>query len=124
MPSLETSVVATTVHVVKLTPAVRRELLIKLKTYASLKEQRDALDAKMKGHRTDVEEIMEKVGEAKLEVEGFKTTIIAPVKKGKFNPQKAVALGIPMSKILKAMDPDTPGTSYVKITVPNEREEE
>jgi hypothetical protein len=124
MPKLQASVTTTTTHVVKLSPAVKRELLTKLKTYASLKSQRDAIDHAMKGHRTGVEEIMEKVGEASLSVEGFKTTIIAPVRKGKFNPKKAVALGIPMEKILKAMDPDEPGTSYVKITVPGDKDDE
>jgi hypothetical protein len=124
MPKLQASVTTTTTHAVKLSPAVKRELLTKLKTYASLKTQRDAIDHAMKGHRTGVEEIMEKVGEASLSVEGFKTTIIAPVRKGKFNPKKAVALGIPMEKILKAMDPDEPGTSYVKITVPGSAEDD
>ena len=122
MPSL--SVTTTTTQVVKLSPALKKKLLLKCKTYASLKLQRDAADLAMTKQRTEVEFIMEEAGESKLEIEGFKTTLIAPVKKGKFNPKKAIALGITTEQIEKSMDPDTPGKSYIKISVPGEKEAE
>lgn len=138
MPSLKQTVTATTKHVVRLQPRLKTKLMSKLNTYATLKRERDALNLKLNGKRNkktkeievvgiqqEVEEMMEEIGETSLALDGgFRTTIIAPVKKGKFNPKKAVALGIPLEKIEQCYDPDEPGTSYVKITVPGSDEED
>jgi hypothetical protein len=102
-----------------------------------MKETRDRLNLAMNGKRNkktkaievvgiqqEVEEIMEEVGELKLSIDGFKTTVIAPVTKGKFNPKKALRLGFTLEQIEACMDEDKPGTAYVKITVPGARDEE
>ena len=102
--------------VVRLGPGVNRKLLTTVKTYAGLKTQRDALDHAMKGHRATVEELMEEAGQTTLDIEGFKTTIIAPVKT-KLDPKKLLGLGVSADIIEKATI-STPGRPYVKITTP------
>ena len=116
MPKLTTTVTTTATTVVKLAPALKRKLLTTVKTYAGLKTQRDALDHAMKGHRATVEELMEEAGQTTLDIEGFKTTIIAPVKT-KLDPKKLLGLGVSADIIEKATI-STPGRPYVKITTP------
>lgn len=116
MPKLTTTVTTTATTVVKLAPALKRKLLTTVKTYAGLKTQREALDHAMKGHRATVEELMEEAGQTTLDIEGFKTTIIAPVKT-KLDPKKLLGLGVSADIIEKATI-STPGRPYVKITTP------
>jgi len=137
MPALRQIVTTTTTQVVKLAPALKKKLMLKLNTYKALKTERDALNLKLNGKRDkktkeilvtglsqEVEEILEEVGQEKLAIDGYKMTVIAPVKKGKFNPKKAIALGISLQQIEQCYDADEPGTSYVKITVPGASEDE
>lgn len=122
MPKLSQTVTTTTTKVVKLTPALKKKLLVELKTYTSLRDQKKALELAMKKHSGTVEEIMETAGEASLEVDGFKTTLIAPVKK-KLDPKRLVTLGVSTETIAKATT-ETPGTPYVKISKAGEKSED
>ena len=122
MPRLSQTVTTTTTTVVKLTPALKKKLMVELKTYTTLRDQKKALELAMKKHAGTVEEIMETAGESSLEVDGFKTTIIAPVR-SKLDPKRLVALGVSTETIRKATT-ETPGTPYVKISKAGERDEE
>lgn len=121
MPRLSQTVTTTTTTVVKLTPALKKKLIVELKTYTSLRDQKKALELAMKKHSGAVEEIMETAGESSLEVDGFKTTIIAPVRK-KLDPKRLVALGVSTETIAKATT-EVPGTPYVKISKAGEKDE-
>lgn len=109
-------ITATTTTEVKISPTLKRQLLTELKGYAELKAQRDAIDATMKENRVKVEAIMEKVGETSISVEGYKTTLIAPIK-SKLDVKQLIKLGV-SRKTIDAATVETPGTPYVKITVP------
>ncbi len=128
MPSISATVTATATRVIKLSPTLKKQLLTKLRTYASLTTQKKALDHAMKGHRTDVESIMEEVGESKLEVEGFKTTLIAPVTKKTdldLLRRKLLSAGVKLDVVdraIAAATTETPGTPYVKITAPGDKD--
>jgi hypothetical protein len=122
MAKLSATVTTTSTQVVKLSPTVKRKLLMTVKTYAGLKTQRDALDHAMKGHRATVEELLEEAGQTTLDIEGYKTTIIAPVKT-KLDPKKLIALGVSADIIEKATI-STAGTPYVKITVPGSKKDD
>jgi hypothetical protein len=137
MPSLKQQVVATTTHEVRLSPRLKTKLMTKLRSYAEKKIVRDKLNLEMNGKRNkktkaievvgiqqQVEEIMEEVGELKLTIDGFNTTVVAPVTKGKFNTKKALLQGWTLEQIEACFDEDTPGTSYVKITVPGSKDED
>lgn len=119
MPRLSASVTSTTTTVVKLSPTVKKKLLTALKTYGGLKVQRDAADHAMKGHRGTVEELLEEAEQTSLDIEGYKATIIAPVKT-RLDPKKLIALGVSADIIEKATI-STPGTPYVKITTPGQK---
>lgn len=121
MPSLQTTATVTTTHVIKLKPSVRARVLTDLRTYGALKRQRDALDLAMTRHRTNVEQVLSEIGEEKLELDGYKATLVAPVRK-KFDPKKFVKLGGNLDTYTKALL-ETPGKSYVKVTLPGDTEE-
>ena len=122
MPGVRLEVVATTTQQVKLAPKVKQRLLTELKSYAAAKSTRDTADGVMKGARGAIEEVMSQAGEERLEIDGFKTTMIAPVTR-KLNVKKLVALGVPMDLIDQAYD-ETPGTPYVKVTIPGVKADE
>lgn len=120
MPRAAATVVATTTHEVALKPAVKKRLLMECKAYAALKAQKEVLDAAMKKHRGSVEGILTELGESSLHIDGFTTTIVAPMKK-KFDPKKFVQLGGDID-VYNAANIDTPQKSYVKITPPGAKE--
>ncbi len=90
MPSLTAT--ATTTHELQLKPAVKKRLLTELRTYADLAVQRKAIDEKMAGCRGVVEEIQTELEETSVELEGFKSTIVAPMCTT-FDKKKFVRLG-------------------------------
>lgn len=114
MPRL--SVTTTVVEQVKLSPKLKRELQTTLKDYAGHHTNAKLYEGKAKACRGRVEEIMEEAGETALEVDGFKATLIAPVRKT-LNIKKLIAKGVSMD-IIDACYDETPGTAYVKVTVP------
>lgn len=119
MPSA--TVTTTTTQEVKLKPQVKRKLLTELRAYAQLKSERDALDHAMKGHKASIEELMETTGESSLSVEGFKTTLVAPVKRTLDRKRLRMA-GVTEAQ-LDAGTIETPTKPYIKVTVPGSKED-
>jgi hypothetical protein len=105
----------------KLTPALKTRYLAQLKAYASLKEQRDAIDQHMKATRTHVEEILSESDSESLEVDGYRSTLVAPLRTA-LDPQRLIMLGVDPA-IIKEATVTTPGTPYLRITVPGSRDE-
>lgn len=120
MPSITATVTATTE--IKLNPKLKKRLLTELKGYAALKVQRDAIDHAMTKHREGIEGVLDELGESSIAIEGYKSTLVAPVRK-KLDPKRLVALGVSTDVIAKATT-ETPGKPYVKVTVPGEKTEE
>lgn len=117
MPSA--TITATTTQTLTLKPTIKRKLMVALKSYMGLKGQREVIDEAMKKARATAGEILMETGESSISVEGFKTTLVAPVRKV-FNKQKFIALGGNLDFYNAAMD-DVPGTPYTKITTPSDR---
>ena len=121
MPALTQTVTATTTHQVKIEPKLKRRLVTELKGYAALKTQRDALDSAMKKARGKIEDVLGDIGESSLAVEGFKTTLVAPVRT-KLDEKKLIANGVTMDQI-EASKVQTATKPYVMVTCPGERED-
>lgn len=119
MPGL--SITATTTTQVTIKPALKRKLMTELVAYAQLAGKRKAIDEQMEKHSTAVEAIQVELGESKLEVDGYKATLVAPVRKV-LDKQRFVALGGRLDLLDKATL-DTPSKAYVKITAPGAKEE-
>ena len=122
MPTLTQTVVATTTTQVKIAPALKRKLTTSLRTYAGLQSQRDAIDAAMKKCRSGVEDVLGDIGESSVKVDGFSTTLVAPVRTT-IDEKLLIANGvttdqIAASKVQKATTP------YVKITCPGSKDDE
>lgn len=120
MPKL--SVTATVTQQVKLTPKLKRELKTQCQEYAALHVTEKTAKAAKKVINGRVEEIMEIAGETMLEVDGFKTTLVAPVKRS-LNIKKLIAKGVSIDTINDCYD-ETPGTAYVKISAPGQKDED
>ena len=118
MPALATSPTATTTttHEIKLKPKVRRELLTELRTYQTLKAQRDELDRRLKGHRDLIDAIRDETGESSLMLEGFKVTQVAPVRHV-LDEKRLIMQGVTTEQIEKATI-DVQTKPYVKISCP------
>lgn len=114
------SVVATTTHELQIKPTVKRKLMTALKTYAVLAAQKKALKLAMQKESRIVEAIQVELGESSIDIEGFKATIVAPIK-NKFDKQRFVTLGGDLDIFEKAHIA-TPGKSYVKITAPGAKD--
>lgn len=113
------SVTATVKTQATLTPKLKTELLTTVKAYGAQKLIRDAADEKMKKARTRTEEIMETAGETALEVEGYKTTLVAPVRRT-LSVERLLKKGVSID-VINACYEETPGTPYVKIHVPGQK---
>ncbi len=120
MPSLTAT--ATTTHELQLKPAVKKRLLTELRAYADLAAQRKAIDEKMAGCRGVVEEIQIELEESSIELEGFKSTLVAPIRKV-FDRKKFVRLGGDLA-IYESAQVSAPGKAYVKITAPGTKSED
>lgn len=120
MPSVQTTQTVT----VKLTPALRRKLLAKLHAYQEHKMVRDAADAELKTLRGAIEGLFVDADEVAAlksgaEIDGFKTRLIQP-SRSSINKKKLVAMGVSLDEVTDVR----PGTPYVKVTVPGEKDEE
>ena len=111
------SVVATTTHQLVLKPTIKKKLLLALRTYVELGAQKKALDLARSKQSKIVEDIQVELGESSLDIEGFKSTIVAPVRHT-LDKKRYVALGGDLDLLERSMV-DTPGKSYVRITPPN-----
>ncbi len=115
----QTVTVSTTQELV-LAPKVRRQLLMELKVYQELKAQRDAIELAMDKHKAAIGAIRDETGEMSLEIDGFKTTLVAGSRK-KFNPKKYVTLGGDLDLYNQAVE-EKPTKPFEKITCPGEKD--
>lgn len=115
-----TVVEATTTHEITLKPTTKRRLLQNLKAYQELKNQREVIEAAIKKHKALVEEDLLETGEQKLDIEGFKVALVSPVT-SKLDKKKLLEAGVTMAQ-LEEGTVITPGRSYVKVTVPGEKD--
>lgn len=122
MPTLAATVTSTSTQVVKLSPALRKKLLTRLKTYLGLKGQEKVIKAAMKKGRSEIEEVLEEAGQTSLSIDGMKASLVSPIRKV-FNPKKFVALGGNLDHYNGALD-EVPGTPWVKISDSNSKDEE
>lgn len=119
---LTTSVTATTTHQLMLKPTLKKKLLTALRTYVELGLQKKAIEFARSKQSKIVEEIQVELGESSLDIEGFKSTIVAPIRKV-FDKKLFVALGGNLDLYERAMVA-TPGTPYMKITPPGNGHED
>lgn len=119
MPKL--SVIATTKTELDLKIQTKTRLVKELKAYAALSEQMKSLKEAMRVHSASVEDILIEVGESSVGVDGYKATLVSPVKR-KLEVKKLIALGVSQDVITRATS-EKPGKSYVRITAPGAAEE-
>ena|SRR5467141_1613461 len=120
MPS--PSLTATSSQELTLKPSVRKRLLVELNTYAGLRAELKAIEARMDKSKAIVETIREETGEQKLEIDGYSICIVAPIRK-KFSPKKYVLIGGDLALYNLAME-DVTSKPYTKVTCPGAKEEE
>lgn len=113
---------ATTTQQIKIAPGLKTKLSKALQTYAGLRDQRKAADSAMKKTRGSIEDILGEIGESNLSLNGFKTSLVAPVRTT-LSEAKLLALGVDPDIIAKAKV-STPTTPYVKVTCPGEKDDE
>lgn len=116
------SITATQTTQVQIKPALKRRLMTELVAYTQLAGKRKAIDAEMKKHTAAVEAIQTELGESKLEVDGYKATLVAPVRQV-LDKKRFVALGGRLDLLEKATS-GVPSKAYVKISAPGEKGED
>ena len=100
-------------------PRLKRQLLLRLKTYQALKGQIDALTAKMDAEKAAVAVIREQVGEDKLACDGYKVSRIQGTYEV-LDKKKLVELGCAMAWIQEATEL-RPKKEHIRISCPGER---
>ncbi len=117
------SLVATTTTTTKadLSPRLVKKLLVECRSYQKLKEQRDALDAAMDGHKARAAAIRDEAGEKAVKVEGFTVRRVEPTR-STLDKMKLVELGCAMAWIEEATT-TKPTKPYDRIICPGEKEE-
>ena len=116
MPIAALAVTATTTHQLVIAPQLKRKLLLALKTYTELTAQAKVLALAKKKQGSIVEEIQTELGESSIDIDGYKSTIVAPIRKV-LDRKRFVALGGNLDILDQAMI-DTPSKAYPKITAP------
>jgi hypothetical protein len=116
---LQQTITATTQTEVKLSPAVKRRLMMKLSSYAELAVQRKAIKASMKKIEAEVGTIRETTGETSIAVDGFKITKVGGTTKS-LDKKKLVELGCALAWIEEATT-EKPKRAYEKITCPGDK---
>lgn len=109
--------VSTTRDIV-LSPELRRALLVEFRAYQKLQKQRKDIEAKMDAVKAKVSALRDSTGEQSLELDGFKTTLVAPTRR-KFNPKTFVKLGGDID-IYNQANEETLAKPYELISVPGE----
>jgi hypothetical protein len=116
MPSL----VATTTQTatVKLAPKLKAKLVAALHTYVIAKKQIKGLEETADSARADVETLLDQAGETNLKIDGYTTTLCAPVR-SVLDVALLLAEGVSKETIDKCTR-QVPTKAYVKITGPKE----
>ena len=105
---------------VKLKPSLKRKLLNELTAYHALHTQLKAIEAQMAAHKVTLEACVIESGEQSLELEGFKTTLVFPVR-SKLDKRLFVQQGGTLAQLENATVA-TPAKHYLLITVPGAQE--
>lgn len=92
MPKMQQTVTATTTQEITIAPKLRLKLLTKFKLYEQQKLLLDSVQEKLDAIKAEIAEIRDETGETSLELDGYKTTLVAGERK-KFNPKKFIAAG-------------------------------
>ena len=116
MPTATVAVTATTTHQLVIAPQIKRKLLLALKTYTELSAQAKVLALAKKKQSGIVEGIQTELGESSIDIDGYKSTIVAPIRRV-LDKKKFIALGGNLD-IYEAAMIDTPSKAYPKITAP------
>lgn len=104
-----------------LTTKQQLELRKQLQLVEKNRKKIKALDAEVKSAVGSVEDILADLGVEELEFEGFKTKIVAGVRK-KFDPDLFVKKGGSLKTYNAAMV-EVPVSAYVKVTPPGDKDE-
>jgi hypothetical protein len=107
----------TVTQTVELSPQLKRQLLNELKAYQGLKVQQDALELALANKKANIGRLREKSGEKALELEGFKITLVEPVRK-ELDKKRFVELGGSLA-MLENATVSRPTKSYEKISLPS-----
>jgi hypothetical protein len=106
----------TVTQTVELSPQLKRQLLNELKAYQGLKSQQDALELALANKKANIGRLREKSGEKTLELEGYKITLVEPVRK-ELDRKKFVELGGSLA-MLENATVSRPTKSYERISCP------
>src|ERR1035437_1257512 len=107
----------TVTQTVELSPQLKRQLLNELKAYQDLKIQLEALETYIAAKKANIGRLREKSGEKALELEGFKITLVEPVRK-ELDKMKFVELGGSLA-MLENATVSRPTKSYERISLPD-----
>ena len=117
MLNMTTSVTATTTKIVQLEPRLQRQLLQELRTYQGLKVQQDVLEQAIANKKANIGKLRERSGEKMLELEGYKISLVEPVRK-ELDKKRFVELGGSLA-MLENATVSRPTKSYEKISLPD-----
>src|ERR1035437_10267166 len=106
----------TVTQIVELSPKLKRQLLNELKAYQGLKAQQDALELALANKKANIGRLREKSGEKALELEGYKISLVEPVRK-ELDKKKFVELGGSLA-MLENATVSCPTKSYERISCP------
>lgn len=111
---------------VKISPALKRRLMLKLRTYAELKANQHVIEQGLAGLRDEIEGLFVDAGEfsalqAGVKVDKFKLVHVSPVRK-KLDPMRLIAQGVTTAQIEEATV-TVPTRGFVKVTCPGEKDE-
>ena len=107
----------TITQTVELSPQLKRQLLNECRAYQNLKGQLDELEAALVNKKVNIGRLREKSGEKSLELEGFKISLVEPVRK-ELDRKKFVELGGSLA-MLENATVSRPTKSYEKISLPD-----
>src|ERR1035437_1792208 len=107
----------TVTQTVELSPQLKRQLLNELRAYQGLKSQQDALELAIANKKANIGRLREKSGEKALELEGYKISLVEPVRK-ELDKKRFVELGGSLA-MLENATVSRPTKSYEKISLPD-----
>lgn len=124
MPRVSQVITQTVAVEQKLTISPKQQLTLRkhLQNVQMKRKKIKELEKDVKASIGEVEDVLADLGAEELEFEGFKTKIVAGVRK-KFNAEKFVKKGGNLAIYQAAMD-ELPVAAYVKVTPPGEKDDD
>src|SRR4029079_8193143 len=95
--------IASTTQEIKLDTRTKQRLLREFRQIQQLRQQKAELEAKIKASVNTIAEIRGATGQMSLEIEGFKTTLVASTQ-SRFNKKKFAAIGGDLGLYEEAME--------------------